>query len=616
MCCRNALCLTAALALMTAVIGLAISEANGEEASSLNRVIPRDVAPIDQSKWSLDDLLSGQEESLRELREKMLSGEALRLQPRAALRGGGTMDIGEIAVIEDDGTLVVGGTTNSTNILNAFFATHGDEYDIVAIYVAGAFPGDPDPEAGFAFFSGAAGFVAGIGSGQGNGNEANGFTRLTGFVNMNDLDEYPADPNADFLGGVASGVEIMGQEALHAWAAFVQAQGADILGRGEAHWSFFLSHPGGSGNASPMEGNIWTDNGDGSFTTVESFNGFSPLDDYVMGLRPPANVPGYFLITNPSPAFDDSSFPATGVVVTGNRVDLSVNDIIALHGDRLPATDTSIKTIKMAFMLIIPQGTTATVADLDKLNGIRTEWETYFNTTTEGLGTIDSTLSAGAPTALPFADTFDSGPRPDDANWQWWQGPVVNSLGLNEPTGDSSLNLNGNWGGGDEIRSRVIDLSSFASGEVSLDYSTQRTGGGDSPEGGEDLLIEYFSDISTWEILRTIAGGGADETAFTAFSDTLPDDALHANFRFRFHRLQGSIGDFDDYFVDDVSIQTGVAPPCPADFDGDGFVLSSDFAFLLGSWGPNPGSQADLDGDGFVLSADLALLLGQWGPCP
>jgi len=53
--------------------------------------------------------------------------------------------------------------------------------------------------------------------------------------------------------------------------------------------------------------------------------------------------------------------------------------------------------------------------------------------------------------------------------------------------------------------------------------------------------------------------------------------------------------------------------PCPADFDGDGFVSAADLSALLGNWG-NSGT-GDIDGDGFVNAADLSALLATWGPC-
>jgi hypothetical protein len=76
---------------------------------------------------------------------------------------------------------------------------------------------------------------------------------------------------------------------------------------------------------------------------------------------------------------------------------------------------------------------------------------------------------------------------------------------------------------------------------------------------------------------------------------------------------------FDPGFVcvgDFVSNATFQPPP-------DGNVDGADLAFLLGEWGPNPGSPADLvdnttfqpPPDGVVDAADLAVLLGAWGAC-
>lgn len=56
----------------------------------------------------------------------------------------------------------------------------------------------------------------------------------------------------------------------------------------------------------------------------------------------------------------------------------------------------------------------------------------------------------------------------------------------------------------------------------------------------------------------------------------------------------------------------------------DGQVDGADLAYLLGEWGPNPGSIADIvdtktfqpPPDGVVDGADLAYLLGAWGSCP
>ncbi len=69
--------------------------------------------------------------------------------------------------------------------------------------------------------------------------------------------------------------------------------------------------------------------------------------------------------------------------------------------------------------------------------------------------------------------------------------------------------------------------------------------------------------------------------------------------------------------ADIVSNTTFQPPP-------DGVVDGADLAYLLGAWGPNPGSPADIVSnvtfqpppDGVVDGADLAYMLGSWGRCP
>jgi hypothetical protein len=69
-----------------------------------------------------------------------------------------------------------------------------------------------------------------------------------------------------------------------------------------------------------------------------------------------------------------------------------------------------------------------------------------------------------------------------------------------------------------------------------------------------------------------------------------------------------SDGDLSSTF-DDVCF----IPICPADFDRDGDIDTSDLLTLLGFWGTPDG---DVDGDGDTDTADLLALLGGWGGCP
>lgn len=541
---------------------------------------------------------------------------------------GGTMDIGNIAVIEDDG-LMVGGPaggneTNTINIVNAFFQTHGDEYDEIMIHVASTYPFDVEPESGFAFFQSVAGFTAGINRTQGNNNESLGRTRLAGFCNMNDLPEYPEDPILDFFNNnVGSHVEIAGHEFGHQFLSFVQphaSTGGDILGRANAHWSFFLHHPG-IGNASPMEGNRWFP-AIGGFESVESFTGYSDLDEYLMGLRPAPNVSPFYVIDFDVDPFPDSRFPATGVVVDGQPINLTVQDIIDRHGPRGPTVATSMKRFRVAIVLVIPFGTTATAADINKLETFRLAFEDYFHDATEELGTMDTSL--GLPPSVDVsvfapADDFESGAF-DLQRYEWVQGATIDELALNEPSGVRSMHFDGNWGGGDEVRSMPVDLSAHDPASVILRMQVQRTGGGDSPEAGEDLLLEYFDNDGGWIELRRVTGAGDDETTFSPLAAIVPTDGLHAQFRFRLRRLQGTVGPQDDFFIDDVALLDRAA--CPADLtdDGtwnlpDGVIDASDVIELFGNWNTSAAGSDLAPPDDVVDVFDLIDLLSAWGDC-
>ena len=54
-------------------------------------------------------------------------------------------------------------------------------------------------------------------------------------------------------------------------------------------------------------------------------------------------------------------------------------------------------------------------------------------------------------------------------------------------------------------------------------------------------------------------------------------------------------------------------PPCPGDFNNDGFRNGADLASLLSAWGTAGG---DVNGDNTTNGADLTVLLSGWGTCP
>ena len=226
--------------------------------------------------------------------------------------------------------------------------------------------------------------------------------RLHSFLNMNKLSVYPDNPNTTFL-GTNTTLDIMGQESGHQWLAFLRFDDGGVtsdllLGRQLAHWSFFKDS-----DASDMEGNDWSDNGNGTFTSIDATSRYSALDQYAMGLRSASEVPNFFFIKNPSAVgcfvFDSSvgersCAPQIGVTVSGTRQNVSISQITAIQGTRPPGFTgvNPTMTWHQAFILLVKPGISVPAADLSKIEAVRAAWVPYFNAATSGKGIIDTTL--------------------------------------------------------------------------------------------------------------------------------------------------------------------------------------------------------------------------------
>ncbi|MBN2594901.1 MAG: hypothetical protein JXA81_15450, partial [Sedimentisphaerales bacterium] len=165
----------------------------------------------------------------------------------------------------------------------------------------------------------------------------------------------------------------------------------------------------------------------------------------------------------------------------------------------------------------------------------------------------DDYFSIDEASPILFEDTFKS-LKVDLEKWSVVDGVIVDDTGINEPSPDYSLRLNGHPTGGDLIESIVIDLSAYS--DAALTYYYQRTGGGNSPEQGEDLVIEYF-DGSSWVELDRQPGAGPDMDYYEEVVIPLPPEAFHAGFQFRI-KNKGTLHEsqkYDDWFVDDVKIE-------------------------------------------------------------
>jgi hypothetical protein len=205
--------------------------------------------------------------------------------------------------------------------------------------------------------------------------------RLRSLVVMDWLGKYPDNPTQKFL-GENNTLSLLGQESGHRWLALLEfrdrtGERSDaLLGRDLAHWSFFFDS-----DASVMEGNDIEDLGGGSFRTAAAVQRYSLLDQYAMGLIPDTAVPPFFYVESPvnlSAPRTRESAPEVGVTFNGTRRDVLIQDIIAIHGPRIPSAAESPKVNRQAFVYVPGLGRTADAAQVGKLDQIRRAWEGFF----------------------------------------------------------------------------------------------------------------------------------------------------------------------------------------------------------------------------------------------
>jgi hypothetical protein len=264
--------------------------------------------------------------------------------------------------------------------------------------------------------------------------------------------------------GLNSAMSLMGQEAGHRWLAFPAFQrptgalSGALLGRSEAHWSFFFDVTvppeqfqaiDGDPRASSSEGNAIRDLGPDPrcaaltpprsrlFQTEpnELIDGYTKLDQYFIGLRKASEVPPFWYIRNPAVIFggapNASSSARDDVLVCGDREDLTLANITAagallgpsngprdpVIGDEQdagpgigPADDAKcannrecvdVKT--MAFILLVNGDPSSHASAISQVDNFRRAWEEYGNNA--AVGGLGARAKVGDPAYIKKFDT-------------------------------------------------------------------------------------------------------------------------------------------------------------------------------------------------------------------
>jgi hypothetical protein len=253
------------------------------------------------------------------------------------------------------------------SISQTFYRTHPDEYDGLVVF--SDFPLDLNDAFAYALpLRNSVRGISNVGPGIFDfGRDFGSPQRLSVVVNMGDIGRYPSDPESTFLFSNNS-LSILGQEFGHRWLAFLELGTPQLLGRDQSHWSF-LNHTSGS----VMEGNDIEDLGQGAFRTGVATVRYSPLDQYVMGLRAASEVPPWFVVTNPTVSGNlPLGFPTScrsltnlpacppfaGVQISGTRRNVTIDDIVSLVGPRIPGAEQAQKDFRVGFILITRRSAT------------------------------------------------------------------------------------------------------------------------------------------------------------------------------------------------------------------------------------------------------------------
>jgi hypothetical protein len=133
-----------------------------------------------------------------------------------------------------------------------------------------------------------------------------------------------------------------------------------------------------------MGGGVWQDNFDGTFTQLDDdyyvpATGYSYLDLYLMGLISPAEVPDFFILRNLVPAGRDAN---SHPIFKADRTKVTIQDVIAAEGPRLPAVDKSQRQFNTGMVIVVQQGAKPSTHLIERTNGIRKQWMEYFSIAT------------------------------------------------------------------------------------------------------------------------------------------------------------------------------------------------------------------------------------------
>ncbi|HXA51922.1 MAG TPA: hypothetical protein VNV86_16515, partial [Candidatus Acidoferrum sp.] len=284
-------------------------------------------------------------------------------------------------------------------VAQRFYQTHEDAYDYLVVYNNANIPAMPGA---LAYES----TVRSSGSGWGvdpsdNGTQYGSASRLHSVLNMGPVTQYPPDPNGIVSARGLSNdtpLTILGHETGHLFMAYASMPDPTdpslrpMLGFGGVHWSFVFNS-----EASLDEGEQITDRGAAvspRFLTTAVTQHYSPLDQYLMGFRAPADVPDTFVVTGYNPNLVSAiSHPAGGVAFDGTPLPITVGDVIKAEGRRIPDSTVAQRHYRFGFIMVAPAGAVPSDVIMKQVETYRQQFVDFYAKAASGNASAETTLN-------------------------------------------------------------------------------------------------------------------------------------------------------------------------------------------------------------------------------
>lgn len=201
---------------------------------------------------------------------------------------------------------------------------------------------------------------------------------------------------------------VLNHEFGHRWLYFFEimedGERSRALNPGGGHPAQYVHTPAafdvlGSRNSSAMGGSWFDDLGSASFRARNpgAAYGFSWHELYLMGLARPDEVEPWFYIASSSPKLGDAYYPPDGILVTGNRRDVTIDQLIDAMGPRVPDHDLSRKRFSAFFVLLVRDLDQLTESEIQDLDYRRRLLHEAIPVATGGRATIDTLFDEGGP---------------------------------------------------------------------------------------------------------------------------------------------------------------------------------------------------------------------------